>query len=108
MQMTPQQKNELKHLIATAQYFVAVWRVIDAGNGPQDASTRRNVATIVELAIKKCWVDDLRKIHKQFSRYIDDGLQAAAVTLMNDATIVQPPRPEFAGLNPPPIPSRRR
>ena len=79
-------KKEFDHLIATKQYFPAVWRLIDAGR--DDDETVVKVSAVVEMAIKGKCMEALGKIMRQFSRWVNDDVSAAAHTLLNETTAV--------------------
>lgn len=83
-------KNDFDHLIATKQYFPAVWRVIDGGRDDADTETVRKVSEVVGMAIKDNCAEQLGKIMKQFERWIDPDTRLSAYACLNETTAVDP------------------
>ena len=82
-------QKEFDHLIASKQFFPAVWRLIDATPiGVMDADTVGKVSEVVRMATKQNCVEQVAKIMRQFSKWVDHDVSAAAHTLLNETTAV--------------------
>lgn len=82
-------KTEFDHLIATRQFYPAVWRVIDC----DDYDDEERVAKVTELvgqAIRSCSTEPLGKIMKQFERWVDPDMRIDAYACLNETTAVDP------------------
>lgn len=76
--------NDLQHLIATRQYFVAVWRLIDATDDVRAADLIREVSRIVNAAIREDCLGDVERIIKAFPAYIDLDTYDRLAPLLGD------------------------
>jgi hypothetical protein len=86
--------HEIQHLIKTKQFFAAVGKLVLREGAKEDETVTR-VSEIVDKAIEMNTAGDLRKIMKQFGRWVDRDTTERAVTLLNETTDIDPMPDEF-------------
>lgn len=85
---------DIRHLIKTKQFFAAAGKLV-LREGAKDGETVEKVSGIAREAIKTNCTGDLRKIIKQFGKWVDQDTTEAAVTLLNETTDIDPMPDEF-------------
>ena len=76
---------DIQHLIKTKQYFAAAGKIVLRENAKED-ETVVEVSKIAALAIAMNTTGDLRKIMKQFGKWVDTETAERAVTVLNETT----------------------
>jgi hypothetical protein len=74
------------HCIATKQYWVATWKVIDSRLPLLERKPLKEVDDIVYLAIRDQLREELGKIMRDFSAYVGDEASMTAHGFLNETT----------------------
>lgn len=77
---------EIVHLITTKQYWVAVWKIIDSRPLIAERKPLDDVDALVHLAVGDQALTDLKKIGRDFMKYVGDDAAAALYGALNETT----------------------
>jgi hypothetical protein len=86
--------QDIQHLITTKQFFAAAGKLV-LREGLTHDETVKQVSEIVRKAIATNIVGEVRRIMKQFERWVDRDTAERAVTLLNETTDIDPMPDEF-------------
>jgi hypothetical protein len=87
--------SNLQQLIDSLQYFAAVGKIVMPLEGAPTPDVVEKVSGIVRKAVQLNCTGDLRKIMKQFEKWVDRDTTELAVTLLSETTDIDPMPDEF-------------